>query len=253
MRKLVIANWKMNLNFRESLKLAQALITTIPEQELFKRDVAVCPSLSSLLLVAEIIKKSSLTLGCQDVFWEDQGAFTGCESPKFLFEAGCRLALIGHSERRENFKETDEMVHKKTEAALAAGLTPVICVGETYQQRSEGRTDNVIMSQTIKALSGLSLLPKEQLVLAYEPVWVIGSGRAIEPEEAEHAFRIIHQSLLDLFPLTIARNNIRIIYGGSVDGGNAGEFAGLEYFDGFLVGGASLKPEEFTSIIKQTN
>lgn len=253
MRKLVIANWKMNLSFRESLKLVQELIKTVPERELSQKDVVLCPSLSSFLLVAEMIKKSSFALGCQDIFWEEKGAFTGCESPKFLFEAGCRLAIIGHSERRENLKETDEMIHKKTKAALAGGLMPVICVGETYQQRIEGRTDNIIMSQTVKALSGLSLLPKEQLVISYEPVWVIGSGRPIEPTEAEHAFRIIYQSLLDLFPLTIIRNNIRIIYGGSVDGKNAGEFIGLDHFDGFLVGGASLKPEEFTSIIKQTN
>jgi triosephosphate isomerase (TIM) len=253
MRPLIIANWKMNLGYRDSLKLAEDLVKAIPEEELYKKDVVVCPSILSLLIVAEIFKKHHLVMGAQDAFWEEQGAFTGCESPKFLWEAGCRLAIIGHSERRQNLQETDEMANKKIKAALSAKLAPVLCVGETYEERAATRTDSVIMNQVIKALAGIELLASEQLVIAYEPVWVIGSGRPIEPKEAEHAFRIIYQTLLDLFPLTIIQNNIRIIYGGSIDGATAGDFTDLEYFGGFLVGSASLHAEEFASIIKQTN
>lgn len=252
MRPIIIANWKMNLGYRDSLKLAEDLVRAIPEAELYKKDVVVCPSASSLLIVAEMFKKHHIVMGAQDVFWREQGAFTGCESPKFLWEAGCRLAIIGHSERRQNLQETDAMVNQKIKAALVAGLAPILCVGETYEERAAGKTDNVIMGQTIKALSGIQLLANEQLVVAYEPVWVIGSGRPIEPEEAEHASRIIYQTLLDLFPLTIVQNNIRIVYGGSIDGSTVSDFTGLEYFGGFLVGGASLHAEEFASIIKQT-
>ena len=242
----------MNLGFRDSMKLATELAKQVPEIELGSKEVIICPSASSLLLVAEILKEHLFGLGVQDIFWEDQGAFTGGESPKFIYEAGCRYAIIGHSERRQYLAETDEMVHQKTKAALAAGVTPILCVGETFEERSRNLTDNVLMSQAIKALSGIDLLPNEQLVVAYEPVWVIGSGRSLDPSEAQHAFRIIYQALLDLFPLHVVNNNIRIIYGGSVDGVNASEFVGLEHFGGFLIGGASLRVEEFISIIKQT-
>jgi triosephosphate isomerase len=252
MKKIIIANWKMNLGFRDSRKLAEELTEQMPEKELAEKEIVICPSSGSLLLVAEVLKNHLFTMGAQDAFWEDKGAFTGCESPKFLYEAGCRYVIVGHSERRQHLIETDEMVHKKTKAVVEAGMTPIICVGETHNERSRGLTDHVIMTQTIKALSGLDLTANENLIIAYEPVWVIGSGRAIEPQEAEQAFKIINQALLDLFPNSIIKNNVRIIYGGSIDGKNAGEFINLDNFGGFLVGGASLRPEEFISIIKQT-
>jgi len=209
----------------------------------------VCPSSSSFLLIAEVLKEAGITMGAQDLFWEDQGAFTGCESPKFLHEAGCRYAIIGHSERRRHLGETNEMIHKKTKAAISAGIAPILCVGETAEERRQGKTDHVILSQVIGALSGIDLIPGEQIVIAYEPVWVIGSGQAIEPAEAEHAFRIINQAVIDLWPLTVRRNNVRIIYGGSVDGSNAVDFARLDHFNGFLVGEASLKAEELAKIV----
>jgi triosephosphate isomerase (TIM) len=251
MKKVIIANWKMNLGFRDSMKLATELSKLMPSTELTQKDVVICPSTSSLLLLAEILKEHLFSLGVQDLFWEDKGAFTGCESPKFMYESGCRYAIIGHSERRQNLGETNEMVHKKIKTTLEAGLTPILCVGETYEERSHGSTDNIIMGQVIKALSGIDLTANENLIIAYEPVWVIGSGRAIELSEAEHAFKIIYQSLLDLMPQSVA-NSVRIIYGGSVDGKNSSEFNKLEHFSGFLVGGASLRAEEFISIVKQT-
>lgn len=252
MKPIIVANWKMNLGFRDSMKLANELLRLMPANELTSKDIIICPSASSFLLVAEIFKDHLFGLGAQDVFWEDKGAFTGCESAKFFYEAGCRWSIIGHSERRKNLGETDEMIHKKIKTALGNGLTPILCVGETHEERSNNFTDNVIMSQVVKALSGIDLVANESLVIAYEPVWVIGSGRPLDPKEAEHAFRIIYQALLDLFPLSIVKNNVRITYGGSVDGKNASEFATLDHFGGFLVGGASLKPEEFVSLVKQT-
>jgi len=250
MKKIIIANWKMNLGYRDSMKLAQEFAGTFDQDEFHDYDIVVCPSTSSLLLNAEILKEASLSFGVQDVFWEDKGSFTGCESPKFLHEAGCRYAIIGHSERREYLGETDEMAHKKIKSALLHNITPILCVGETLSERQQHKTDNVIMRQVTKALQGIDLIPSEQIVIAYEPVWVIGTGQAIEPADAGHVFKIINQAVIDLFPLTIARSNVRIIYGGSVDGENASEFAKLEHFSGFLVGGASLKAEEFKNIIK---
>ncbi|MFA5020517.1 MAG: triose-phosphate isomerase [Patescibacteria group bacterium] len=250
MKSIVIANWKMKLGYRDSRRLAEEFADAFQRENFSAVDLAVCPSASSFLLVAEILKESGIALGAQDIFWEDQGAFTGCESPKFLHEAGGRYAIIGHSERRQFLGETDGMIHQKIKAALAAGLTPILCVGETAEERRNYQTDQVIFNQTLKALSGIDLIPSEQLIIAYEPVWVIGTGRAIEPEEAEHAFRIINQAVIDLWPLTIRRNNVRIIYGGSVDEANAANFAQIEHFKGFLVGGASVKTEEFKKIVE---
>lgn len=236
------------MGYRDSMKLAREFGDAFAGGRFGDQDIVVCPSTSSFLLAAEVFKEARIKLGVQDLFWEDRGAFTGCESPKFLYEAGCRYAIIGHSERRQNFGETDAMIHKKAKAALEAGITPILCVGETFAERQAGRTDSVIMGQVTKALSGIDLIPGEQIVIAYEPVWVIGSGRAIEPAEAGHVFRIINQAAVDLWPLTIRQNNVRIIYGGSVDGANAADFAKLDYFKGFLVGGASLSIEKFMAV-----
>jgi triosephosphate isomerase (TIM) len=252
MKPIIIANWKMNLDSSASVNLAKEYEAIIPESELANKDIVACPSSSCFIPVAEIFNRNPISLGVQDIFWESKGAFTGCESPKFLYNEGCRYAIIGHSERRTFLKEDNEIVHKKIKETLDWGIIPILCVGETYEERAGGLADNVIMSQVIRGLSGVDLTANDQLVIAYEPVWVIGSGRPIEASEAEEAFRIIHQAVIDLWPLTVVNNNIRIIYGGSVDGSNASEFVNLDHFKGFLVGGASLRAEEFLSIIKQT-
>lgn len=251
MKPIVIANWKMQLNYRESMQLAEKLKNELPDNYLAGREVVLCPSFSSLLLVGEMIRESNIKLGSQDIFWAEKGAFTGAESPQFLFDAGCRYSIIGHSERRTNLAETDEIVNKKIAGALFVGLTPILCVGETRTERESGRTDAVIISQIQKALTGIDLIPTEQLIIAYEPVWVIGSGRAVEPNEAEHAFGVIYQTLVDLLPKTILQNNIRLIYGGAVDGLSAPNFVKLKHFGGFLVGSASLKLEDFLAIIEK--
>ena len=248
MKPIIIANWKMNLTIAESAKKAKFLVKEFKKLE--EQEVVICPSFSALYLVKEEIKKSPLKLGAQDIFWEDLGAYTGEESPKVLRELGCDYAIVGHSERRQNLIESDEMIHRKIKSALGNSLTPVLCVGETFEERQEGQTGNVIFYQLVRALTGIDLIPSEQLVIAYEPVWVIGSGRAIEPAEAEEAFKLIYHTILDFWPASIIKNNVRIIYGGSVDSGNVKSFIGLEHFAGLLVGGSSLKEEELVKIIR---
>lgn len=240
----------MRLNHYQSVALAKELLTLANPIDTSNNDIVVCPSHSSFFLVSEILKNSGIKMGVQDVFWEDSGTFTGCESPKFLAEAGCKYAIVGHSERRQHFNETDSMIHKKTKGLLDNGIIPIICVGETLMERQQGLTDNIIFSQVTKALSGIDLISDEELIIAYEPVWVIGSGRPIDPKEAERVFKIIHQAIIDLWPLTIGQTSVRIIYGGSIDASDFGDFSVLDYFSGFLIGGASLKGEEFWKIIK---
>jgi len=252
-KPIIIANWKMSLDHRGALRLSQEISELVTDDILNNKEVAVCPSSSQILLVGEMLRDSLISLGCQDVFWIDEGAFTGCESPEFLYHAGVRLAIIGHSERRKFLKETDEMVNLKIQSALANDLTPIVCIGESESERLAGHSDSRLVSQLNSALRGVQLSPKQQMIIAYEPIWAIGTGRPIEPDQAEHSFRVIYHTLLDLFPLTIVQNNIRIAYGGSVNGSNAKDFVDLDYFGGFLVGGASLRAEEFISIIKQTH
>lgn len=247
-KPIVIANWKMNLSVTQSGKLAQAMRDLLADE--INSEVVICPSFTSLSDVAKVLSGSLIRLGSQDVFWEERGAYTGEESPKILEEIGCKYAIIGHSERRQYLGETDEISHLKVKASLGYNLNPILCVGETYAERNQGQADNVIFRQVVRALSGIDITPNQQLVIAYEPVWVIGSGRPIEPKEAQHAINLIYQAVLDFWPSVIIKNNVRIIYGGSVDSGNAGEFVSLDHLAGFLVGGASLKEEEFLKIIK---
>ena len=243
-KKIVVANWKMKLDLKQSLTLASALKSLkIPG-----REVVVCPAFVHLLPVGEILKNSAVSLGAQDAFWETAGAFTGEVSPAQLREIGCQYVIVGHSERRQNLGETDEMVHKKIKAVVAAGLTPILCVGETLAERRQGGQNYVLISQVTKALEGISL-NEQQVVVAYEPVWVIGSGQAIAPEQAALAHQVIRQTLIDLFPAALIKSNFRIIYGGSIEPDNVAAFTRLEHTAGVLVGGASLALEEFVAII----
>jgi len=215
-----------------------------------KAEIVLCPSFTSLAEVGKVIKGSGLKLGSQDCFWESAGAFTGEISVRQIKEVGCEYVILGHSERRTHLGETDEMIHRKAGAVLAADLTPVVCVGETFEQRQEGATDYVLIQQVTKALAGAALLAGQTLVVAYEPVWVIGSGQAIEPAAAAAAHEVIRQTLLDLFGAETVKRQLRVIYGGSVDAGNVGAFVRQENTHGILVGGASLNAETFSEIIK---
>jgi len=236
----------MKLNPRESVALAQDILRTLKT----KAEVVLCPSYVSLLPVAEIISGTGVLLGAQDVFWEAHGAFTGEVSPDELKEAGCTFVIVGHSERRQNLSETDEMVHRKTEVALHSGLIPIVCVGETFQQRQDNEHHHVIISQVAAAMNGLELKNDQRLVVAYEPVWVIGTGQAIRPEQAAEMHQLIRQALLDTFPLGAVDKQIQIIYGGSVDSRNVADFTKLQYTNGVLVGTASLTADGFASVAK---
>ncbi len=247
--KIVIANWKMKLSLAETLELAKKM------KDKFKgfsgSEVAVCPNLISLIEVGKIIKEGPLKLGAQNVFWEDKGAYTGEVSPSMLKEAGCEYVIIGHSERRKYLLENYEMIHQEFKATLnIEGLTPIVCVGEEAEERKTDRRDFVLVDQLQQALGGINLLGDQQVIVAYEPIWAIGSGVAIEPEEAEYAHKIIKISLRDMFGMKVVKNNFRIIYGGSISSKNVKEFADLEGVDGLLVGGASLDAGEFYKIAK---
>lgn len=252
-QKIVIANWKMNLSPADSLNLAEAIITKLAEIKPLQAQTVLCPDFLSLSGVAQKIKEQSISLGAQDCFWEPSGAYTGEVSPQFLRELGCAYVIIGHSERRQYMAETDEQINLKVKAALANSLIPVICVGETFEERQEGNKDFVISQQVSVALKGVKLLDQDKVIIAYEPVWVIGSGQAVAPEEAEHAHRVIRQVLIDHFSINAVNGQIKIIYGGSVKPNNVGNFLIQPAIDGILVGGASLEAESFAELVKQAN
>lgn len=249
MKKIIIGNWKMVL----APAVAQSLAVEIGQkvQAVSTVETVICPSFTALAMVAWALgeNKLNLGLGAQDVYWQDSGAYTGEESPATLAGLGCRYVIVGHSERRQGLGETDQMVHNKTAAAIKNKLTPIVCVGETQEERHEGRAEATVHRQLTAALQGIDLVGTEQIVVAYEPIWAIGRGQAVTPEVAQSMVQIIYQTLLDLFPLTIVESNVRIVYGGSVDSEVAQSFGGLEHLAGFLVGGASVKTDSFVSII----
>lgn len=249
--KIIIANWKMRLDLAATRKLASEMVAKFKS---FKGGiVGVCPDFISLLEVKKILNGSGLLLGAQDVFWEEVGAYTGEISPKMLVEAGCRYVLVGHSERREFFHENYEMIHKKLEAVLnSTNLTPIVCLGESWDERKTDRRNFVLYEQMHESLSGIDLKEDEdkQIIIAYEPIWAIGSGTAIEPAEAQYAHKIVRMTLNDMFGEKLVDKKFKIIYGGSVNSQNAKDFVGLENLDGLLVGGASLKADEFYEVAR---
>lgn len=244
---LIIANWKMKLSPSEALALAKKVAKASAK---FKgAEVALCPSFTELGAVSEIIRGSGIQLGAQDCFWEEQGAFTGEVSVRQLLAHGATTVLVGHSERRSSLNESSEMIHKKIRLLLSVGLRPVLCVGEQFDDRAEGQKEVVLLKQLHDALGGLWLTDACQLVVAYEPVWVIGSGQDIDPNEIEHTHQVIEQSLYDLFSREAVDEHVKIIYGGSVDPENAGRYMRNPSVDGVLVGTASLDATQFSAII----
>lgn len=245
--KIIIANWKMKLNLAESVDLAKKVKDRFSDFD--GGTIGVCPNFVSLLEISEIFKKSKIELGAQDVFWEGSGAYTGEISPTMLVEAGCKYVIIGHSERRKFMMENYEMIHLKVKATLKSEeLIPVVCIGENWDERKTDRRDFVLYDQLQQGLSGIDLIGDQQIIIAYEPIWAIGSGTAIEPSEAEYAHKIIKLTLNDMFGMKVVENNFKIIYGGSINSDNVGGFVGLENIDGLLVGGASLDAEEFFQV-----
>jgi len=250
---LIIANWKMKLGLAETLDLAKKVRDKFTAVN--NGVVAVCPNFLSLTAVKDILSGSAVKLGAQDVFWEENGAYTGEISPSMLVEAGCEYVIIGHSERRKYLMVNYEMIHKSIKAVLASGnLTPIVCLGENWDERKTDRRDYVLFDQMQQALSGINIVGDQKMIIAYEPIWAIGSGTAIEPAEADYAHKIIKLTLNDMYGMKILSNNFRVIYGGSINSKNVKGFSGLENMDGLLVGGASLDADEFyhvaTALIK---
>ncbi len=228
MKKLIVANWKMN---PRTWQEAEELFNAVKETE-----AVICPPFVYLRELGIMNHESGIRLGAQNVFWESQGAFTGEVSSLMLKDLGCEYIIIGHSERRKYFNETDENVNKKVKAVIEAGLIPIVCVGETEGERENNKTEE-ILEKEIK--DGLNEIDYSQIVIAYEPIWAIGTGNACDIEEAERMKEVIQK---------MTSKNVKIIYGGSANADNADGYLSQANLDGLLVGGASLKPDEFKRI-----
>lgn len=246
MRKPVIAgNWKLNLLRAEAESLVKQLRQTC-ETDLV--EVVVCPAYTALAAVGQALRGSRIGLGAQDLYWEASGAFTGEVSAPMLADAGCRYVIVGHSERRQYFGETNDTVQKKAKAALNSGLTPIVCIGETLAERDANQTFDVISGQLEGVFSGWQAQEVERAILAYEPVWAIGTGRNATPQQAQAVHAFIRQRLAR-FGQAVSEA-VRIQYGGSVNAGNAANLLSQPDVDGALVGGASLKVDAFSAIVK---
>jgi len=243
---LIAGNWKMHKTVGDAVALAGALRRSVLPAHV---EVAVCPPFTALAEVSRALAGSPIRLGAQDMHWEPQGAFTGEISPVMLSDLGCRYVIVGHSERREHFGETDDAVARKVKAAFGHGLIPIMCVGERLEERDAGLTDQVVVRQTAVGAAGLEPVNAERLVVAYEPVWAIGTGRPASGAEANRVCGLIRRLLAERFGAAAA-SQVRILYGGSVTTDNASEFAHQNEIDGALVGGASLDPQKFLTIIQ---
>ena len=246
---IVAGNWKMHKTIAEARELACKLVDRA--LGFAGCEVILCPPFTSIHAVAESVMGSGIELGAQDVYWEAKGAYTGEISCEMLIDAGCRWVIIGHSERRAMFGETDDTVNRKVKAALAAGLLPIVCVGESLAQREQGITADVVARQVEGAFVGVPADKADRLVVAYEPIWAIGTGRAATGEDANEVAKAIRRTLSGMYSDRVSEA-VRIQYGGSVKPSNMAEFAKQSEIDGALVGGASLLAEDFAGIIGAT-
>lgn len=244
-RPLIAGNWKMNLNLQGAVDLVRSLKAGLPANP---PEVMVAPVSAHLTVVGEALKGSPIRLGAQNLHWEAKGAFTGEVSPAQLKDAGCTHVIIGHSERRQFFGETDATVRKRLEAALAHQLVPIVCVGETLEERETQRTWKVLETQLSGALKGFAPAQLAPLVIAYEPVWAIGTGKTATGAQAQEAHLFIRKQLAKLYDDKLA-GSVRILYGGSVKADNVDQLMSEPDIDGALVGGASLKAEDFLRIV----
>jgi triosephosphate isomerase len=244
-KALIAGNWKMYKTAREAVALATEIRDGAKGGDV---EVLVAPPFTALPAVAAVLKGSAVALGAQDMHWEAEGAFTGAVSPVMLADAGCSHVILGHSERRQIFGETDDGVAKKAESAFKHGLTPIVCVGETLAERESGRTMEVTQRQTERALRGLTGDQVARLVVAYEPVWAIGTGRTATPDQAQEVHAYLRR-LVDRSHGEAAAAALRILYGGSVKPDNIGTLMAQADIDGALVGGASLTAASFLKIV----
>ncbi|NOY78880.1 MAG: triose-phosphate isomerase [Calditrichaeota bacterium] len=246
-KKIVAGNWKMNLTLQEGLALVSALKSSLSDIQ--KSDVVVCPPFPFLAPVADMLKGTRIGLGAQNMYFEEKGAYTGEVSAPMLLSTGTRYVIIGHSERRKYFGETSEIVNKKVKKAIVSKLTPIMCVGETLEQREKGETESIITSQVIEGLFELLAADVKKMIIAYEPIWAIGTGRTASPEQAVDVHRLIRSIVAKKFGSETAEQ-VRIQYGGSVKPDNAESLLGQPDIDGALVGGASLKADSFEAIVR---
>ncbi|HVE14627.1 MAG TPA: triose-phosphate isomerase [Elusimicrobiota bacterium] len=246
-RPLIAGNWKMNLDLKASAELAKAVAAEARGHD--GVEVMVAPPFTALTTVGAALAGSNVRLSAQDVYWEASGAYTGEVSAGQLKDAGCKMVIIGHSERRRHFGDTDDCINRKLKATLGAGLVPVVCVGETLDERESQKTWRVLETQIAGGLKGFAPADLSSLVIAYEPVWAIGTGKTATPAQAQEAHLFIRKQLAKLHGDAFAQS-VRILYGGSVTPENIDAIMAEPDVDGALVGGASLKPASFVRIVK---
>ena len=246
-KKVIAANWKMYKTPDDTFAFFQAFLREVSGHN--RDDIVVCPPFVDIPTAVQAARHSNVHIGAQDMFWEKEGAYTGEVSASMLLAVGCTHVIIGHSERRQYFGETDDTVNHKLIAALNAGLVPIVCVGEVLQEREAGLTEQVLRRQCTGAFRTLDAAKAAPIVIAYEPVWAIGTGKTATPAIAADAHRVIRAEAVKAFGQTAA-DNLRILYGGSVKPDNAKSLMSESEIDGALVGGASLDPKTFTAIVK---
>jgi triosephosphate isomerase len=245
--KFVAGNWKMYTTLAAARQLAAAVVKGVGAERRVR--VAVCPPFPYLLAVGEVLRGSAVALGAQNAYCEKEGAFTGEVAPPMLVDAGCTYVILGHSERRHKFGETDALINRKVHAALAAGLQVILCLGETLEERQANRTEAVLDAQLSGSLTGMDAAKLANVVLAYEPVWAIGTGQNATPEQAQQAHAFVRRRIANQFGEEAAAR-LPIQYGGSVKPDNAAALLHQPDVDGGLIGGASLKADDFLAIVR---
>ena len=248
-RKVIAGNWKMNMLPNEAINFIEELAPLVKDT---KNEVVLCVPYTDLFYALLTAQNTNIKIGAQNMHFEETGAYTGEISGKMLKSINVEYVIIGHSERRQYFNETDETVNKKVKAAFQYGLKPIVCVGETLEQREAGQTEEIITKQTELALKGLTENQVENTIIAYEPIWAIGTGKTATKEDANHSIKSIRNKIAQIYGQTVA-NGVIIQYGGSVKSTNAKELFEMSDIDGGLVGGASLKADEFSKIVKFEN
>ena len=244
-KKIVAGNWKMNMTPSEAVALCETLKPLVADSA---NDVVYCVPAIDIVPVVKAVAGTNVAVGAENLYFEDKGAYTGEISADMILDAGAKYVIIGHSERRQYFGETDETVNKRATAVIKAGLTAIVCVGETLAERDAGKVEEVIVRQMKEGLKGLSAAEAEKLVIAYEPVWAIGTGRTATPEQAQEVHALIRKVLGEMIGIDAAET-VRIQYGGSMKPGNAAELLAQKDIDGGLIGGAALKADSFAGII----
>jgi triosephosphate isomerase len=245
---IIFGNWKMNQRIDEARELARSIVLEVSTDRI---EIGVAPPFTALRAVSEVLEGSGVHLAAQNLHWEMKGAYTGEISPEFVVDSGCDYAIIGHSERRQQFGETNDTINRKLKSSFSVGLNVILCVGETLEERESGATEDVVGSQVRECLDGLTESQLSGLVIAYEPIWAIGTGKTASPPQAQQVHQFIRSITGDLYGLKTS-DALRIQYGGSVKPENALSLMKEADIDGFLVGGASLSSDSFVQIVKKS-